>query len=166
MPVPALITDLNISAALNSPAGTESIGANMDNYVRAHAAFIAQLQANKFAVAGGTITGDTTLQKATPRLSIIATDANPCQQSWQKSATWNYQLDADVTSWRLGVVGSGFNSLYVLITGYAGSATRFAINGKTPVAAVAAPAVATDLATSITAVNAIRTALINFGIFI
>lgn len=42
MPVPTLITDLNVVESANSPAGTESIGANMDNYIRALSAFIAQ----------------------------------------------------------------------------------------------------------------------------
>lgn len=43
MPVPTVITDLVPVAADNSPAGTDTIGMNMDNYIRAHAAFIAQL---------------------------------------------------------------------------------------------------------------------------
>lgn len=40
------------------------------------------------------------------------------------------------------------------------------INNKAPPAAVAAPAVAVDLATALTLVNDIRTRLINFGIYI
>jgi len=47
MPVPTLISDLSTTAASNSPTGGESVGNNADNYLRAHAAFIAQLEANK-----------------------------------------------------------------------------------------------------------------------
>jgi hypothetical protein len=44
MAVPTVITDVNVSAASNSPTGGESIGTNADDYIRAHAAFIAQLR--------------------------------------------------------------------------------------------------------------------------
>jgi hypothetical protein len=44
MAVPTVITDVNVSAASNSPAGSESIGTNADDYIRAHAAFIGQLR--------------------------------------------------------------------------------------------------------------------------
>lgn len=42
MPVPSVITDLNNVASLNSPAGSESV-VTMDDYLRAHAAFIRKL---------------------------------------------------------------------------------------------------------------------------
>jgi hypothetical protein len=51
MPVPTLITDLSTTIASNSPAGSES-PASLDDYQRAHAAFIAQLNANKAELAG------------------------------------------------------------------------------------------------------------------
>jgi hypothetical protein len=44
MPVPSVITDLSTTAGSNSPAGTDPIGTDADNYIRAHAAFIAQLR--------------------------------------------------------------------------------------------------------------------------
>jgi C1q domain len=44
MPVPSVITDLSTTAGSNSPAGTDSIGTNMDDYVRALSAFIAQVR--------------------------------------------------------------------------------------------------------------------------
>jgi hypothetical protein len=44
MAVPTVITDVNTTAGSNSPAGGESIGTNADDYIRAHAAFIAQLR--------------------------------------------------------------------------------------------------------------------------
>lgn len=52
MPVPAAITDLNVSEALNSPPGSETLGANMDNYIRALSAFIAQMRSGTVAAAG------------------------------------------------------------------------------------------------------------------
>jgi hypothetical protein len=50
MPVPTLITDLSTTIASNSPSGSES-PASLDDYQRAHAAFIAQLYANTVAAA-------------------------------------------------------------------------------------------------------------------
>lgn len=44
MPVPISIDDLDPVAANNSPAGSEQVFPNLDNYQRAHAAFIAQLR--------------------------------------------------------------------------------------------------------------------------
>jgi hypothetical protein len=43
MPVPSLITELSPTAALNSPPGGEDVHPQLDNYLRAHAAFIAQV---------------------------------------------------------------------------------------------------------------------------
>lgn len=51
MPVPTLITELSTTAGSNSPAGSES-PVDGDNYLRAHGAFIAQLNANKLDKAG------------------------------------------------------------------------------------------------------------------
>ncbi len=48
MPVPTLISELSTTIASNSPAGSES-PASLDDYQRAHAAFIAQLHANTVA---------------------------------------------------------------------------------------------------------------------
>jgi len=44
MPIPSSIADLSTTAGSNSPAGTEA-PSTLDNYQRAHAAFIAQLRA-------------------------------------------------------------------------------------------------------------------------
>lgn len=72
MPVPTQITDLSTTAASNSPAGTDSVLPNLDDYLRAHASFIAQLNAQKQAAlgytpankAGDTMTGFLTLNAA------------------------------------------------------------------------------------------------------
>ena len=49
MPVPSLITDLSTTAASNSPAGAESARGTIDDYLRAHASFIAQNRAGTSA---------------------------------------------------------------------------------------------------------------------
>ncbi len=43
MAVPSTIADLDATAANNSPSGSESIGTNLDDYLRAHAAIITQV---------------------------------------------------------------------------------------------------------------------------
>lgn len=43
MPVPSLISDLTTTPATNSPAGSESAKGVVDDYLRAHGAFIKQL---------------------------------------------------------------------------------------------------------------------------
>ena len=57
MPVPSLITDLSTTAASNSPAGAESARGTIDDYLRAHASFIASLRDNRVNKAGDTLTG-------------------------------------------------------------------------------------------------------------
>lgn len=44
MPIPTVIGDLSTSAASNYPLGSEQVFPNMDDYLRAHASFIAQLR--------------------------------------------------------------------------------------------------------------------------
>jgi len=40
MPISTSITDLDVSEALNSPAGSDSVDGTLDNYLRSHAAII------------------------------------------------------------------------------------------------------------------------------
>ena len=49
MPVPTVITDLSTTAGSNSPAGSESASGTIDDYLRAHASFIAQNRAGTSA---------------------------------------------------------------------------------------------------------------------
>ena len=44
MPVPSNIDDLSVTPALNSPPGGEDVFPQLDNYLREHAAYIAQLR--------------------------------------------------------------------------------------------------------------------------
>lgn len=57
MPVPTVITDLNVTAALNSPPGSENVFPSLDDYMRASNSFIAQLNANKAPIASPVFTG-------------------------------------------------------------------------------------------------------------
>jgi len=59
MAVPTVITELSITAGSNSPLGSESIGTNADDYIRAHAAFIAQLKDGSKNLELGTVTAPT-----------------------------------------------------------------------------------------------------------
>lgn len=54
MPVPTNLTDLSTTASSNSPASSES-PVDGDNYLRAHAAFVAQLNANKVDRSGSVV---------------------------------------------------------------------------------------------------------------
>lgn len=60
---------------------------------------------------------------------------------------------------------NGTERMRIDANGYVSLTTRFAFNGKTPIASVAAPAVATDLATVITLANDLRTRGINIGVY-
>ncbi len=62
MPVPSNIEDLSTIAGLNVPVGGENVFPQLDNYLRAHAAFIAQLrqtiQTEKYQIACSDLTSD------------------------------------------------------------------------------------------------------------
>lgn len=62
MPVPSLIEELDVVAGLNYPVGGEDVFPQLDNYLRAHAAFIAQLrrtlQTTKYQIACSDLTSD------------------------------------------------------------------------------------------------------------
>lgn len=63
MPIPSTISDLSSTAADNYPTGSEVIGSNLDNYFRAHAAFIRQA----YALAGASIA-------SAPTVNVSASD--------------------------------------------------------------------------------------------
>lgn len=64
MPVPSVITDLSTVAASNSPAGSDAVFPDLDNYIRALSAFIAQNYTLKANLASPTFTGTVTLADA------------------------------------------------------------------------------------------------------
>lgn len=47
MPVPTTLSDLSTTIGSNYPTGGETVGTNMDDYLRAHAGLIAQVNNNK-----------------------------------------------------------------------------------------------------------------------
>jgi len=69
MPVPSTIDQISPTASLNSPAGSENVFPDIDNHIRALAAFTAQLRDGSgtnytspyLLKAGGTMTGALTL---------------------------------------------------------------------------------------------------------
>ena len=80
MAVPTLISDLSTTASSNAPAGSDA-PSTLDDIQRAHASFIAQLQAEKLAAAGvsafaATVLDDTTAAAARTTLGAAASGAN------------------------------------------------------------------------------------------
>lgn len=69
MPVPTTIADLNVTASLNSPAGSEAIGTSLDDYIRAHGAIIKQHEADLAATTSGK--GAAMLGRGAPVVSSI-----------------------------------------------------------------------------------------------
>jgi hypothetical protein len=82
MPVPSLITDLSTTAASNSPAGAESARGTIDDYLRAHASFIAQTRAGTsattytYSATGARIQGDFSNATLTNRASLQTSTTN------------------------------------------------------------------------------------------
>jgi hypothetical protein len=82
MPVPTQITDLSTTAASNSPAGAESARGTIDDYLRAHASFIAQTRAGTsattytFSATGARIQGDFSNATLTNRASLQTSTTN------------------------------------------------------------------------------------------
>lgn len=74
MGVPVNITDLSTTAASNSPASSDSIGTSLDDYIRSHAAFIAQLF-NTAAIYSATVGGTANAITLTPTPAITAYQA-------------------------------------------------------------------------------------------
>lgn len=68
MPVPTLVTDLSTTVASNSPAGSDNVFPDLDNYLRALSGFVASIRDNSgngwvspyLPLAGGTVSGGVT----------------------------------------------------------------------------------------------------------
>lgn len=56
MPVPSVITDLSVIAASNSPAGSDSIGTSLDDYLRSVQAIVKREQSQGAAIASASTT--------------------------------------------------------------------------------------------------------------
>lgn len=57
MAVPTQLSDLSATAASNSPAGSDTVGTTMDDYLRAHASIIARIAAGTDKIAPAGVTG-------------------------------------------------------------------------------------------------------------
>src|SRR5690348_3327608 len=85
MPIPSVMSDLSTTAADNYPTGSEPIGANLDNYLRGHAALIRQpyaLAASSIA-AGSTVDvsaaeGESVLITGTGTITSLGTGFDGC----------------------------------------------------------------------------------------
>lgn len=72
MPVPTTFADLSTTIASNSPAGSDNVFPDLDNYIRALAGMLASVSANSgngwtspyLALLGGTVSGSTTFSGA------------------------------------------------------------------------------------------------------
>jgi hypothetical protein len=61
MPVPSSLTDISSTPSANSPQGSETVGTQANEYIQTAYAFIAQVNAAKMPLAGGTFTGPVNL---------------------------------------------------------------------------------------------------------
>ena len=101
MAVPTQLSDLSATAASNSPAGTDTVGTTMDDFIRAHASIIARISAGTDAMttpALGAATGTSLV------LSGLAT---------VNGAFTSLGLDDNATAKALTLSGSGANSVTI-----------------------------------------------------
>jgi hypothetical protein len=107
MPVPTARTDLSTTAASNSPAGSEAIGTNADDYIRAAFKFIRENYDDvllRATAASPTFTGNTTYSapaSGTP-LTVNAKALGTTDGDQTQIATFNY---ASANTDRLSVFG-------------------------------------------------------------
>ena len=101
MAVPTQLSDLSATAASNSPAGGDTVGTTMDDYIRSHASIIARISAGTDALATpalGAATGTSLV------LSGLAT---------VNGAFTSLGLDDNATAKALTLSGSGANSVTI-----------------------------------------------------
>jgi hypothetical protein len=80
MPVPTLLSQLSVLENLNSPPGGEDVHPQLDNYLRAHASFIAQIR--------------TAVEDAYPvKYQLAASDLTTALTTTTLAATFHVQFD-------------------------------------------------------------------------
>lgn len=135
MPVPANLAALSTTASSNSPAGTEQVFPQLDDYLRTGFSFIAQLRDEKLALSGGTLTGalnsSTTIQSGSTSQGYVR--LNPGNSS--AAGYVGFHLPSSGT--RVGYIGF-VDANYVYLTAENSRAFRF--TGLAPKSAVAAAA--------------------------
>lgn len=116
MAVPAAITDLSTTAASNSPAGSDAILPDLDNYLRALSAFIAQNYASLATKqaslgytpvnkAGDTLTGVLAATKGTAALPGIAFSGDTNTGIHSSGADILDLVTAGAAQWRVDASG-------------------------------------------------------------
>lgn len=117
MPVPSLVTDLSTTLATNSPAGTDNVFPDLDNYIRALSGFVASIRDNSgngwvspyLPLAGGTVSGSTTFSGA---------------MTFSSTAAFNGALSYTSTlTGGTGIVALGTNQFYKDASGNVGIGT-------------------------------------------
>jgi hypothetical protein len=96
MAVPTSVADLSVVISSNSPAGNESVGSpgKVDDYFRAHAGIIAQVNAAKADLASPTFTGTVTLP-ATWKIGSTTITATAAQINYLADVTSPIQAQLD-----------------------------------------------------------------------
>lgn len=116
MAVPAAITDLSTTAASNSPAGSDAVFPNLDDYIRALSAFIAQNYASLATKqaslgytpvnkAGDTLTGVLAATKGTAALPGIAFSGDTNTGIHSSGADILDLVTAGASRWRVDASG-------------------------------------------------------------
>ncbi len=116
MPVPSAITDLSVVAASNAPTGSEQVLPNLDNYLRAFAAFIRQnydaLAAKQAALgytpvnrAGDTMTGALAAIKGTATAPGMSFAGDTNTGLYSPSADVLDLVTSGVSRWRVDAAG-------------------------------------------------------------
>ena len=101
MAVPTQLSDLSATAASNSPAGTDTVGTTMDDFIRAHASIIARISAGTDALATPAIGAATGTSLVLSGLATV------------NGAFTSLGLDDNATAKALTLSGSGANSVTI-----------------------------------------------------
>ncbi len=101
MAVPTQLSDLSATAASNSPAGGDTVGTTMDDFIRAHASIIARISAGTDALATPNIGAATGTSLVLSGLATV------------NGAFTSRGIDDNATAVALTLSGSGANSVTI-----------------------------------------------------
>lgn len=103
MAVPTQLSDLSATAASNSPAGTDTVGTTMDDFIRAHASIIARISAGTDALATPALGAPTAAGRISANLGLTVAGGTFVSRGITDSAT----------ATALTLSGSGANSVTI-----------------------------------------------------
>ena len=103
MAVPTQLSDLSATAASNSPAGTDTVGTTMDDFIRAHASIIARISAGTDALATPALGAPTAAGRISANLGLTVAGGTLVSRGLTDSAT----------ATALTLSGSGANSVTI-----------------------------------------------------